>query len=468
MAEQANVGLRPGKVQEIAGWATAQDFARISPEDAGYLKVLVLDSLGCSIAALSGGPVGPVRDLELELGGSPLCTLIGSGKSAPDRAAFFNGALLRYLDFMDIFMVEGQTFHPSDNFAVALAGSELAGAGGETLLTALAVAYQVQARFSEAAPLQEQGFDHVAHLAYSMPAALSVALGLDAQQAANALALCGSFINTLWIVRTGRLSRWKGFASAQAAMAAMHMTLLASRGMTGPLDVLEGERAWESSVGKPVDVDWPAEPLDQFKRSSVKRYNAEAHTQSAIDAALQLREQLRREGVRPEDVLRVELDTFNQALEIVGGGAGGDRVAVHSKEQADHSLPYLLAVALIDGDVQPEQFTEERVKRGDVQDLLRRVWVRQREELTQRYPQEMPASVTVLLRDGRELKKEVSDYPGFWRTRPLDWDAARAKFERLTRTMADPRLRDEIAGAVQSLERMPVRDLTSLLERVRV
>lgn len=161
---------------------------------------------------------------------------------------------------------------------------------------------------------------------------------------------------------------WKGFASAQPAMT--------------------------------VNVTWEREPLDAFRRSSVKRFNAEAHTQSAIAALLGLRAG---QSIEPGDVLRVELETFEQALNIVGGGSAGDRVVVLSKEQADHSLPYLLAVALIDGDVQPEAFAEGRFLCADVQDLLGRVWVRQREELSHRYPQEMPAAVTVVSLPVREL-----------------------------------------------------------------
>ena len=465
MTRDANVGLRPAKTQELAEWAVTRELTHIAPPDRDYLKVLVLDTLGCAIGALSGGPIGELRRLQDELGGNPACTLIGGGRTAPDRAAFFNGGLVRYLDFMDIFMVEGQTFHPSDNLAATLAAAEYADASGADFLAALAVGYQVQACFSEASPLQEQGFDHVTHLAYSIPAACSRALGLHVDQAANAIAVGGSFINTLWIVRTGRLSKWKGFASAQAAMTALHLTLLAARGMTGPLDVLEGERAWEASVGKPVNVTWSGEGLQAFTRSSVKRYNAEAHTQSAIEALLHLRAE---HGVRAEDVLRVELDTFKQALNIVGGGAGGDRVLVESKEQADHSLPYLLAVALLDGDVWPAAFSDERVRAGDVQELLKRVWVRQREELSHRYPHEMPAAITFLLRDGRELRRETADYEGFWRTRPLDWDAACAKYTRLTDGMSDAGLRGEIAAAVRRLDSVPVRELTALLERVRL
>jgi 2-methylcitrate dehydratase len=459
-----NQPLEPGKCQQLARWATTRRFEDLPSDGLDYLKLLVLDTLGCAIGALRGGPIGAIRGVEQEAGGNPQCTLIGGGRTGADRATFFNGALVRYLDFMDIYMVPGQTCHPSDNLAAVLAATELAAGTGRDFLTALAVAYQVQGRFSEMAPLQEKGFDHVTHLAFSVPAAVSRALGLGHREAANAIALCGASLTTLWVVRTGLLSHWKGFASAQAAMAAVHITLLAARGITGPLNLMEGPQGWEETVGDRVDIAWEKEPLDRFRKSSVKRYNAEAHTQSILEGLLELREE---ERIVPEEVLRVEVDTFKQAHNIVGGGEAGDRATVLNKEQADHSLAYLCAVALIDGDVYPEQFAGERVTKPDVQELMKRVWTRQREALSARYPKEMPMRISVLLRDGRELVREKNDYLGFWRTRPLDWQGALAKFERLTAQFPDAGLRRELPAAVRSLETITVADLTTLLGRIR-
>src|SRR2546430_14809793 len=136
-----------------------------------------------------------------------------------------------------------------------------------------------------------------------------------------------------------------------------------------------------------------------------------------------------RHGIHAENVARVEVDAFKQVHNIVGGGEAGDRTFVASKEQADHSLPYLCAVALLDGDVWPEQLVEERVRRSDVQDLLQRVFVRQRDDLSTRYPDQMPCRVKVVMRDGSELTADTTDYFGFARPRHLHWAAALAKLE---------------------------------------
>ncbi|HZQ49962.1 MAG TPA: MmgE/PrpD family protein [Candidatus Dormibacteraeota bacterium] len=230
MERASNEKPEPQKTEDIAKWAASRRFEDIPADGLPYLKTLVLDTLGCAIAALDGEPIVPIRELTEELGGRPQCTPIGGRRTAADRATFWNSSLVRYLDFMDITMVRGQSFHPADNFSAALAATELGGGSGRDFLTALAVGYQVQTRLSEQAPLQEKGFDHSTHLAFSVPAAITRALGLDTRRGANAIAMCGSTINTLWVIRSGLLSNWKGLASAQVAMACMHMTLLAARG----------------------------------------------------------------------------------------------------------------------------------------------------------------------------------------------------------------------------------------------
>ena len=146
--------------ERLAAWAMDAEFNRLTPLTVRSLKLHVLDSLACAIGALGADPIRRVRAQVDELGGKPLCTRVGGGKTAPDRAAFYNGALVRYLDFMDNYMGEHQTCHPCDNFAGVLAAAEVAGASGKDFLTSLAVAYQVQSRLCDVAPIQEKGFDH--------------------------------------------------------------------------------------------------------------------------------------------------------------------------------------------------------------------------------------------------------------------------------------------------------------------
>src|SRR5438045_6352189 len=172
-------------VEELVGFVTRARHEDLSEAARERLKLHLLDTLGCAIGALDGGPadgrnepVRYVREQVAEFGGTGPCSLIAGGQTAPDRASFHNGALVRYLDFMDSFLAHGETCHPSDNLAPVLAAAEYANADGRTFLTALAVAYEVQTRLAELGPLMEAGFDHTTHLAFSVPAGAAKALGL--------------------------------------------------------------------------------------------------------------------------------------------------------------------------------------------------------------------------------------------------------------------------------------------------
>ena len=188
-------------------------------------------------------------------------------------------------------------------------------------------------------------------------------------------------------------------------------------------------------------------------------YNAEIHSQSAIEALLELRAE---HGLTAGEVERIELDTFQVAFDIIGGGEEGDKHRVGSKEEADHSLPDLLAVALLDGQVLPEQYLPERIAADDVQALMRRVAVRPDGELSRRFPEQHSARVRLHLRDGRTLEREQHDYEGF-HTRPMGWHGVAAKFDRLAGRHVERGLRAQIAAAVGRLDELQVNDLTRLL-----
>lgn len=449
--------------RQLAAFATRSSWEEVSAEARQALKLRVLDSLGCALGALDGEPIASVRAQVEDFGGRPLCTLIGGGRSAPDRAALLNGALVRYLDFNDSYLAPGETCHPSDNLGAVLAAAEYAGASGRDFLTALAVAYQVQCRLSDEAPVRAKGFDHTTQGAYAVAAGVARALGLDDARTANAIAIAGTSLNALRVTRTGALSHWKGLAYPATAFAGTHAAFLAMRGITGPPEVFEGNKGFMETIAGQFSIDWSRENLERVRRTILKRYNAEIHSQSTLEAVLELREQ---HGFSAADVERVEIEVFDVAYHIIGGGEEGDKTLVRTKEEADHSLPYLVAVALLDDGVLPEQFAPERIVRDDVQGLLRRVEVRPAEDLSRRFPAEHACRVRINLHDGQVLAQEKRDYEGF-HTRPLSWKAVAAKFDRLAFPHADPELRAKIVDAVARLDEIEVADLTDLLAQAR-
>lgn len=447
------------EVQQLAQFVTGTQFSQLSEKALEQLKIRVLDTIGVAIGALEAEPIRAIRGLTERLGGNGAATLIGGGSSAPDRAAFYNVALSRYLDFMDSYLAPGETCHPSDNLGAVLAAAESVGATGEEFLTALAVAYQVQIRLSDVAPVRAKGFDHTVQGAYAVAAGVCRAMGLGTEQTANAIAISGTANNALRVTRTGDLSQWKGLAYPQVAKEGTHAALLAEVGITGPQQVFEGNKGFKESIAGDFSIDWAAENLEGVLRTIVKKHNAEIHSQSTIEAALAIRQ---RAGFDPTAIRKIHVTTFQVAYDIIGGGEEGDKRRVRTKEEADHSLPYLIAVALLDGEVTPAQYAPDRITAADVQDLLQCVDVHPDDAYSARFPETMPARVDVEMSDGSTLSSTTSTYRGFHND-PLDWADAREKFDRLTAPYGSWDLREKIAAVIQGLEHHKISDLTDLL-----
>src|SRR3984893_12277435 len=341
------------QVEQLAAFVVSTKYEDLSEEACQQLKIRIIDALGCAFGVLAGPPLNMLRAQLVEFGGNPLVTLIGGGKTAPDRAALYNSALVRYLDYNDSYIAKKETCHPSDNLGAVLAASEYARRSGREFLTALALAYQVQCRLSDVAPVRAKGFDHPTQGAYAVAAGVARALGLDRSGVANAVAISGTAYNALRVTRTGSLSNWKGMAYPDTAFGATHATFLAMRGITGPLEVFEGNKGLMDAITGHFELDWSRENLEAVRHTSVKKYNAEFHSQSALEGVLELRAT---HHVRPEEIEGISIDIFDVAYHIIGGGEEGDKQRVRTKEEADHSLPYMVAVALLDGDVSPAQY----------------------------------------------------------------------------------------------------------------
>jgi len=168
------------------------------------------------------------------------------------------------------------------------------------------------------------------------------------------------------------------------------------------------------------------------------------------------------DGVKARDVDSIDVRIFDVAFKIIGGGEEGEKKLVRTKEEADHSLPYILSAALIDGEVGPEQYMPDRIARSDVQSLLRKVQVFPSEEFSKRFPDAMPCKITVQLRGGKNVARAVEDYEGFL-NRPINMAQATEKFSKLTSKFIDAERKNRIVDAVTRLDHIKVRQLMELL-----
>ncbi len=185
----------PSQAEGIARFACRTTYAELTAERRERLKVSLLDALACAINALGAPPIEACRAQAEEFGGRVgRCTLIGGGRGNIIYAAFYNTALIRYVDYMDSYLVGGGLCHPSDNTGAILAASEHADLSGKDFLIALALAYQVESRLTAAVPFMAHGFDLTAPLSFSLAAGVSRTLGLDEAQTAAAVGICGDVI----------------------------------------------------------------------------------------------------------------------------------------------------------------------------------------------------------------------------------------------------------------------------------
>ncbi|HYM38659.1 MAG TPA: MmgE/PrpD family protein [Thermoplasmata archaeon] len=449
-------------VEELAEFVVGRTFDDLSSAAVAALKVRMLDGLGCALGALEGPPILALREHAADFGGRPLCTTIGGPKTSPDRAALINGALVRYLDFNDSYLAKGETCHPSDNIGAVMAAAEYARGRGRDLLVSLAVAYQVQCRLSDVAPVRAKGFDHTTQGSYAVAAGVSKALRLDPAKTANAIAISGTAFNALRVTRTGTLSNWKGLAYPNTGFCGVHAAFLAKHGITGPPEVFEGNKGFMDAIAGKFEIDWSREDLERVTRTILKRFNAEVHSQSATEGILELKAET---GFTADQVDRIDIDIFDVAYNIIGGGEEGSKYGVRTKEEADHSLQYIVSAAILDGNVLPSAYTPERILRKDIQELHRKIVVRPKPEYSARFPAEMPCRLTVHLKEGRVLEKEKRDYEGFV-TRPMAWATAEAKFHALAAPFVPGGLRTQITKALADLENIQVVDLLRLLAKI--
>jgi 2-methylcitrate dehydratase len=448
---------------EVAEFVRSVSFDELPGDVVDELKKRVLDSVGIAVGAMEAEPVEVVRETAEELKAEGSCRLWGSDRDAsPPDATMYNTALVRYLDYMDSFLAPGETPHPSDNIAAAIVCGEYAGESGTKLLEGVGVAYEVQAALAWNAPVRDRGFDHVTHTVISATAAASKLLDLDHEAIRNAVGIAGTAHNALRVTRTGGINEWKGIASANAARNAVYSTMLAGNGMEGPTDLFEGQKGWKQVIaGTDFDVVLN-EGCTRVFDTMTKRYVAETYAQSAVEGVIELAE---RESIDPGQVESIHLDTFHGAKLIIGGGEGS-RYDVQTKAQADHSLPYMLAAALIDHDMSTGQYDPERITREDVQRLLRTVTVEEDPELTERFEQgEMPAVIDVELDDGTTYYVEKDDFAGH-PNRPMSWEQVESKFETITEGRYDESRQREIIDVVRNLENRQAAELVERLDAI--
>jgi 2-methylcitrate dehydratase len=432
--------------EQIANFACNLSYDDLSKEAIHEAKRRLIDSFGCAMGAWLAEPVKIARQLAGFSTSDIGATVIGTRHiSSPEQAAFANGVMFRYLDYNDTYLSK-EPAHPSDNFAAVLAIADAFQLTGQDVILGAVIAYEVQCRLCDAYSIRSRGWDHVTYGSFSTVAGCGAMLGFDEETMIHALGLAGVPNNAMRQTRVGELSMWKGCAFANASRNGVFAILLANMGMTGASQVFEGEMGFFNEVcgGDKFELNkWGGdrEPF-MINKTYIKKYPAEYHSQSAVDAAEQI---LKEHGgvIAPENIESIEIATFKASWEIIGGEP--EKWRPQSRETADHSLPYITCAALVDGKVTLATYDETRFRDEELLAVVAKTKVIPDAELDKVYPEGgIPNRLTVKLTDGRTFIKRV-DAPSGHVLNPMTDDEVEAKFY----TMAVPMLGQ--AAAVDAL-----------------
>src|SRR5256714_3726699 len=454
---------------QLASYASSFRFEDLSKEVVHEVKRRVIDSLGCALGAWNEEPCIIARNVASDFSAKHGSTIIGTNhKAPPDWAAFANGCCIRYFDYNDTYLSK-EPAHPSDNIAAALGVAESVGASGRELITSIALAYEVQCRFCDAASVRARGWDHVTYGAFSTALACAKLMKLSPGKGRHAVNIAGVAGAAMRQARAGELSHWKGVAFANAARHGVYSALLARAGMSGPGPIFEGQMGFEKQLG--VSLGNVAEkfavpfahngdgPASMILRTSIKFWPAEYHSQSAIEAALFLRKQI---GTGVE-VKSMTIESHDASVDIIGSEP--EKWKPETRETADHSLPYTTAIALIDGEVTERQFQPERFMDPKIWKFLENVKVERNAELSAMYPGAVANIVHVDLADGKRLTKRV-DYPLGHARNPLKDTEVEGKFFALVTPVLGEKRARAIVDLVWKLDE--AKNVNGLMKAVEV
>jgi len=394
------------KAQQIAQYSLS--VTSLPQEVAHEAKRRLLDSFACAIGAWRT-PVAPAL---VRIGSS---ALPASGKGAQvfgrpvngllEYAGFCNGALVRTLDFNDTYLAK-EPAHPSDNIAPLLALAQVYGLTGAALLRGIAVAYEIQCRLCDANSLRARGIDHVVYGAFSTTAAAGSMLQVTEDVLVHALGIAGVCNFASRQTREGEMANWKAAAFANAARNGLFALRAAMDGMTGPNPIFEGAKGAEVVFTGAFDLALPkvGQPPRKVLDTYIKPFPVEYHAQSAVEAAIELHKQ----GARLADIESVVVRTHKASYEIIGSQP--EKWDPTSKETADHSLPYITAVALRDGTVDERSFYRATYRDPDLLAFLQRIKVVEDKDFTAAYGDKFANHIALKMKDGSTMEAE-SAYP---------------------------------------------------------
>src|SRR5262245_322184 len=418
-------------ITNLSDYALNLSYRDLPQEVIQRTKQIVLDTVGCALGGAESPPAKIARAAASEITSAiPSTVLISGQRTSPDLAAFANGVMIRYLDFNDAY-AGLPTCHPSDLLAPVLAVVDARNGNGKDAILGTVLGYEVLCGLIDAGAKERgRSWDQSTYGVIAAAVVAAKLFSLTKEQMANAISLAVSSHISLGQVRRGQISYWKGCALANASRNAVFCTMLAARGMTGPEEAFEGRAGFLNSTGIRFEIPF-ADSTDAYRimKARLKAFPSGYFSQSAIEAILNLRSQL------PDlnDVKEIHLQTFPAGYEVMGSGEANWQP--ETRESADHSLPFVMAVALMEGNMEIRHYEQVYYKRSDVLALMQKIKVRIGEEHVAAWPEVPLNIVDVEMKSGKVISTRVAYHLGHFKRFMTD-----AEQERKFRPLAEPLL----------------------------
>jgi len=444
----------------MARWAAELRFEDLSEDAVHEARRYLLDSVGCALGGYLQHDCKIALDVLGAHAGTGACTVIGSGgKMDPINASLLNALMVRVMDYNDIYWKQDPS-HPSDIIPAAMACGEIRGLDGKELVVGIVLGHEFEQRLCEAAfpGIRERGWHHATLTAFASPIVAGRMLGLGWEQIQHAIGISASRHATLGAVTAGKLTMMKNTVDPMATQSGVIAALLAEKGYTGPEHIVDGKEGLVHCFGP----EWKLEILTdglgdswRITQCGMKAYPTEALTHAPISCVLDL---MRDNKLVADQVEKVHIRSLARAADIL---ADPSKYDPRSKETADHSLPYVIAAAVAEGQVTPLQFTDEKIMDPTIRAQLNKVEVVADPEIEKLFPDLQRVIVTIKTTDGQEFTKQV-DYPKGDPRNPLTDSEVEEKFDALAEPVVGKAGLQPIKDACWGLEKQ--NSITTLME----
>ncbi len=463
LTERPAAKANPTVTATMSQWAAGLRFEDLTPEAVYQAKRFLLDSLGCALGGYQQPDVMIALEVLNEIAGPGSASIIGTGLHVDAvSASLANALMIRCMDYNDIYWKQDPC-HPSDIFPAAIACCERAAGDGRELIVGLVLGHEFEMRMCEAAfpGIRERGWHHATLTAFVAPIVAGRMLHLAWQKIQHAIGISASARATFGAVTAGKLTMMKNTVDPLATQSGVLAALLAEKGYTGPEHVIDGKEGIVHCFGPEWKLAVLTEGLGESWRipqCGMKAFPTEALTHTPISAVLQL---VKDNNLEPERIARVHIRTTARGADILSDPSKYDP---HSKETADHSLPYVIAAAIAERQVTPVQFTPEKINDPRIREQLKKVVVVADPEIEKVFPALQRVIVSIRTTDGSEFMTQL-DYPKGDPRNPLSDQEVEEKFAALAEPVMSPKARRRAIDAIWNLEKQA--SVTELLRLFR-